>query len=200
MCPLWSTNWVFISQKTTFFIVTAVKASYITRTTRCYVPELRTLEPRTAVRPPHSMHSAKFVWHFSTVKKDAAKYHKGQTTRRHFPEMAVFKEVTCLYLLQCCQHLSGYELECPVMCTAPPPHTLPCQDPRHTQIPFKDPSIATGRRHWKISRWPPGSASKCVELWIWDNKIITSTATLHCNVWVLTFVVSYFRSVHKRIW
>jgi hypothetical protein len=27
MCLLWSTNWVFISQKTTFFIVTAVKTS-----------------------------------------------------------------------------------------------------------------------------------------------------------------------------
>jgi hypothetical protein len=27
MCLLWSTNWVFISQKTTFFIVTAVKVS-----------------------------------------------------------------------------------------------------------------------------------------------------------------------------
>jgi hypothetical protein len=29
MCPLWSTDWVFISQKTTFFIVTAVKASNV---------------------------------------------------------------------------------------------------------------------------------------------------------------------------
>jgi hypothetical protein len=30
MCLLWSTNWVFISQKTTFFIVTAVKTSNFT--------------------------------------------------------------------------------------------------------------------------------------------------------------------------
>jgi hypothetical protein len=25
ICPLWGTNWIFISQKTTFFIVTALK-------------------------------------------------------------------------------------------------------------------------------------------------------------------------------
>jgi hypothetical protein len=30
MCLLWGTNWVFISQKTTFFIVTAVKTSNLT--------------------------------------------------------------------------------------------------------------------------------------------------------------------------
>jgi hypothetical protein len=30
MCLLWSTNWVCISQKTTFFIVTAVKTSNLT--------------------------------------------------------------------------------------------------------------------------------------------------------------------------
>jgi hypothetical protein len=30
MCLLWSTNWVFISQKTTFFVVSAVKASDLT--------------------------------------------------------------------------------------------------------------------------------------------------------------------------
>jgi hypothetical protein len=30
MCLLWSTNWVFISQETTFFIVTAVKPSRLT--------------------------------------------------------------------------------------------------------------------------------------------------------------------------
>jgi hypothetical protein len=30
MCPLLSTNWVLISQKTTFFIVTAVKTSNLT--------------------------------------------------------------------------------------------------------------------------------------------------------------------------
>jgi hypothetical protein len=35
MCLLWSTNWVFISQKKTFFIVTAVKASNLT--TECYI-------------------------------------------------------------------------------------------------------------------------------------------------------------------
>jgi hypothetical protein len=33
MCLLWSTNWVFISQKTTFFIVTAVKTSNLTLST-----------------------------------------------------------------------------------------------------------------------------------------------------------------------
>jgi hypothetical protein len=32
MCLLWSTNWVFISQKTPFFIVTAVKTSNLTYT------------------------------------------------------------------------------------------------------------------------------------------------------------------------
>jgi hypothetical protein len=30
MCLLWSTNWVFISQKMTFFIVTAMKTSNLT--------------------------------------------------------------------------------------------------------------------------------------------------------------------------
>jgi hypothetical protein len=31
MCPLWGTKWVFISHKTTFFIVTAAKASNFTQ-------------------------------------------------------------------------------------------------------------------------------------------------------------------------
>jgi hypothetical protein len=36
MCLLWSTNWVFISQKMTFLIVTAVKTSNLTWILRCF--------------------------------------------------------------------------------------------------------------------------------------------------------------------
>jgi hypothetical protein len=36
---LWSTNSDFISQKTAFFIVTAVKTSDLTKSVRCHTPE-----------------------------------------------------------------------------------------------------------------------------------------------------------------
>jgi hypothetical protein len=39
MCLLWSTNWVFISQKTTFFIVTAVKNSNLTNKIQPHLSE-----------------------------------------------------------------------------------------------------------------------------------------------------------------
>jgi hypothetical protein len=37
MCLLWDTNWVFISQKTTFFIVTAVETSNLTQLGLCFL-------------------------------------------------------------------------------------------------------------------------------------------------------------------
>jgi hypothetical protein len=56
MCLLWSTNWVFISQKTTFFIVTAVNTRCLSRWTgtpscesQCYVANTVSVFPKRAL-------------------------------------------------------------------------------------------------------------------------------------------------------
>jgi hypothetical protein len=82
MCLLWSTNSVFISQKTTFFIVPAVKTSNLT-SWRAVGKRSASAEERECT--PCSLHS--WISHHETPNSDTAWHWPSQTTRRAMWEM-----------------------------------------------------------------------------------------------------------------